>query len=122
MELEEPEVDQPAHAAEGHDGGDALERRRQRVAVDRALASVTSSVSEASLAGAMAATLSRTWTPMIISSQRRRQATFLGTSRSIGRPCEDNLVRCRAVALALRTSNTRTTLLLDLMVSRIMEI
>jgi len=30
---------------------------------------------------------------MIISSQRRRQATFLGTSRSIGRPCEDNLVR-----------------------------
>ena len=34
VELEEPEVDQPAHVAEGHDGGDALERHRQRVAVE----------------------------------------------------------------------------------------
>ena len=33
MELEEPEVDQLTSTAECHDGGDALERRRQRVAV-----------------------------------------------------------------------------------------
>ena len=125
VELEESEVDEPAAAAEAHDGGDDLEGRRQRVAVEDVAEQGArlrdKQRGEASSAGAMAATLSRAWTPMIVSSQRRRQTPFLATSSSVGR-ARTTWYACGAVALALRTSNTRTTLLLDLMVSRIMEI